>query len=170
MVVKALQSVACTADLYPQQRRLQTIVAGRKMPSPCGVSASTFSMFELLRHQNAGRLPDYAILQDLDSLRSTPYFVPLLERHLLHLITCVCYLCIRPCRERLVAEREGAARAWESTLRSEQAAAQQALQDAAARGREVDVREASLKEEEQVWVRFGYDIPVVYSTGPLVRN
>lgn len=53
-------------------------------------------------------------------------------------------------RERLVAEREGAARAWETSLRSEQAAARQALSDAGARGREVEAREASLREEKQV--------------------
>lgn len=53
-------------------------------------------------------------------------------------------------RERLVAEREGAARAWETSLRNEQRAAQQALSDAGARARETDTREAALRDEEQV--------------------
>lgn len=87
------------------------------------------------------------------------FFVPLctVERCLLCLIGYVCYVSIsaRPCREKLVAEREGAARAWEGTLRSEQAAAQQALQDAEARVRDVDAREEALKEEEQVLVMIG---------------
>lgn len=53
-------------------------------------------------------------------------------------------------RERLVGEREGAARAWESSLRSEQAAARQALSEAGARVKLSEVREASLKEAEEV--------------------
>lgn len=53
-------------------------------------------------------------------------------------------------RERLVAEREGAARAWEVGLRGEQAAAQQALSDAKARVKETEDRDAALKDREQV--------------------
>lgn len=58
--------------------------------------------------------------------------------------------CLHWGRERLVAEREGAARAWESSLRSEQASARQALLDAAAKVDDVDQREAVLREGEQV--------------------
>lgn len=53
-------------------------------------------------------------------------------------------------RERLVAEREGAARAWEASLRTEQAAVHQDLQDAETRSHEMQEREDKLREEEQV--------------------
>lgn len=53
-------------------------------------------------------------------------------------------------RERLVGEREGAARAWESSLRTEQGALQQALAEAEAKEKQADNREAALKEAEEV--------------------
>lgn len=49
-----------------------------------------------------------------------------------------------------MAEREGAARAWEASLRGEQAAAQQALSDANARVKEAEDRDVALKGREQV--------------------
>lgn len=49
-----------------------------------------------------------------------------------------------------MGEREGAARAWESSLRSEQAAARQALSEAGARVKLSEEREATLKEAEEV--------------------
>lgn len=55
----------------------------------------------------------------------------------------------RSIRERLVGEREGAARAWESSLRTEQAAAQQALLEAGTQTKRADDREAALKEAEE---------------------
>lgn len=59
-------------------------------------------------------------------------------------------ICFVPSRERLVGEREGAARAWESSLRTEQEAARQALSKAEAREKRVDERGATLKEAEEV--------------------
>lgn len=64
-------------------------------------------------------------------------------------------ICTRTSRERLVGEREGAARSWESSLRTEQAAVQQASAEAEANKKQADHREASLKEAEEVRGRVG---------------
>ncbi len=61
-------------------------------------------------------------------------------------------------RERLVGEREGAARAWESSLRTEQAALQQALVEAEANAKRAEEREASVKEAEEVTGRGRRDV------------
>lgn len=53
-------------------------------------------------------------------------------------------------RERLVGEREGAARQWESSLRTEQAALHQAAVVAEAKEKHANDREAALKEAEEV--------------------
>lgn len=53
-------------------------------------------------------------------------------------------------RERLVGEREGAARQWESSLRTEQAALHQAAVVAEAKEKHASDREAALKEAEEV--------------------
>lgn len=56
----------------------------------------------------------------------------------------------RESRERLVGEREGAARAWESSLRTGEAALHQASAEASAKGKQAEDRQSALTNVEEV--------------------
>lgn len=69
-----------------------------------------------------------------------------------------------------MAEREGAARAWEASLRGEQTAAQQALLDAKDRVKDTENRDIALKAREKVYCYMTLCVWLMGHVGVVVLN